>query len=203
MLFLSFHARILRMEFAATVLDKNHKPIIVDPEGRRANAFDYGSGFVNPTRVLDPGLVYDAQPRDYVSFLCSIGYDKKSLHLITRDNSTCHGTLGTPSALNYPSITVPNLKDNLSVTRTVTNVGKPRSIYKALISSPIGINVSVVPKRLVFNHFRQKIKFTVNFKVAAPSKGYAFGFLSWRNRKTQVTSPLVVRVAPSNSGLMR
>jgi hypothetical protein len=203
MLFLSFHARILQMEYAATILDKNHKPIIVDPEGRRANAFDYGSGFVNPTRVLDPGLVYDAQPRDYVSFLCSIGYDKKSLHLITRDNSTCHGTFRTPSALNYPSITVPNLKDNFSVTRTVTNVGKPKSIYKALISSPIGINVSVVPQRLVFNHFRQKIKFTVNFKVAAPSKGYAFGFLSWRNRKTQVTSPLVVRVAPSNLGLMR
>ncbi|XP_062144552.1 subtilisin-like serine-protease S [Alnus glutinosa] len=188
---------------SAIILDKNHKPIIVDPEGRRANAFDYGSGFVNPTRVLDPGLVYDAQPRDYVSFLCSIGYDKKSLHLITRDNSTCHGTFRTPSALNYPSITVPNLKDNFSVTRTVTNVGEPKSIYKALISSPIGINVSVVPKLLVFNHFRQKIKFTVNFKVAAPSKGYAFGFLSWRNRKRQVTSPLVVRVAPSNLGLMR
>lgn len=188
----------------ATTLDKNHKPIIVDSEGRRGNAFDYGSGFVNPTRVLDPGLIYDAQPRDYISFLCSIGYDEKSLHLITRDNSTCHGTFRTPSALNYPSITVPNLKDNFSVTRTVTNVGKPKSIYKALISSPIGINVTVVPNRLIFNHFGQKIKFIVNFKVAAAkSNGYAFGSLSWRNRKSLVTSPLVVRVAPSNLGLMR
>ncbi|KAM3710047.1 hypothetical protein ACJW31_02G220000 [Castanea mollissima] len=192
----------------ATTLDKHHKPIIVDSEGRRGNAFDYGSGFVNPTRVLDPGLVYDAHPRDYISFLCSIGYDKKSLHLITRDNSTCHETLfRTPSALNYPSITVPNLNDNFSVTRTVTNVGKPKSIYKAVVSSPIGINVTVVPNRLIFNHFGQKIKFSVNFKVAAAaaakSKGYAFGSLSWRNKKSQVTSPLVVRVAPSNMGLMR
>jgi hypothetical protein len=188
----------------ATTLDKNHKPIIVDSEGRRGNAFDYGSGFVNPTRVLDPGLIYDAQPRDYISFLCSIGYDEKSLHLITRDNSTCHGTFRTPSALNYPSITVPNLKDNFSVTRTVTNVGKPKSIYKALISSPIGINVTVVPNRLIFNHFGQKIKFIVNFNVAAAkSNGYAFGSLSWRNRKSLVTSPLVVRVAPSTLGLMR
>lgn len=196
------------MEYAATTLDKQHKPIIVDSEGRRGNAFDYGSGFVNPTRVLDPGLIYDAQPRDYISFLCSIGYDEKSLHLITRDNSTCHGTFRTPSALNYPSITVPNLKDNFSVTRTVTNVGKPKSIYNAVVSSPIGINVTVVPNRLIFNHFGQKIKFSVNFKVAAAaaaatSKGYAFGSLSWRNKKSQVTSPLVVRVAPSNMGLMR
>lgn len=187
----------------ATILDKNGKLIIVDPEGKSGNAFDYGSGFVNPTRVLDPGLIYDTQPGDYISFLCSIGYDEKSLRLITRDNSTCHQTFRTPSALNYPSITVPNLKDNFSVTRTVTNVGKPNSIYIAVVSSPIGINVTVVPKQLIFNSIGQKIKFTVNFKEAAPSKGYAFGFLSWRNRKTQVTSPLVVRVAPSNLGLMR
>lgn len=177
--------------------------MIVDPEGRKGNAFDYGSGFVNPTRVLDPGLVYDARPRDYVSFLCSVGYDKSSLHLITRDNSTCRGTFRTPSALNYPSITVPSLKENFSVTRTVTNVGKPISVYKAFISSPTGINVTVVPNRLIFNHFGQKIKFRVNFKVTAPSEGYAFGFLSWRNRKSQVTSPLVVRVAPSKLGLIR
>lgn len=191
------------MENAATILDKNGKPLIVDPEGRRGNAFDFGSGFVNPTRVLDPGLIYDAKPRDYISFLCSIGYDKRSLHLVTRDNSTCHGAFRTPSSLNYPSITVPNLKDTFSVTRTVTNVGKPKSIYNALVSSPRGINVTVVPKRLIFDRFGQKIKFTVKFKVAAPSKGYVFGLLSWRNRDSLVSSPLVVRVASSNFGLMR
>lgn len=192
------------MENAATTLDKNGKQLIVDPDGRRGNAFDYGSGFVNPTRVLDPGLIYDAKPRDYISFLCSIGYDKRSLHLVTRDNnSTCRGAFRTPSSLNYPSITVPNLKDTFSVTRTVTNVGKSRSIYNALVSSPRGINVTVMPNRLIFNRFGQKIKFTVKFKVAAPSKGYAFGLLSWKNRETLVSSPLVVRVAPSNMGLMR
>ncbi|XP_002528535.2 subtilisin-like serine-protease S isoform X1 [Ricinus communis] len=187
----------------ATILDKNRKPITVDPRGRRGNAFDYGSGFVNPTRVLDPGLIYDAYTTDYKSFLCSIGYDDKSLHLVTRDNSTCNQTFATASSLNYPSITIPNLKDYFSVTRTVTNVGKPRSIFKAVVSNPIGINVTVVPKRLVFDSYGQKITFTVNFKVTAPSKGYAFGILSWRNRNTWVTSPLVVRVASSSMGLMK
>ncbi|XP_009369762.2 subtilisin-like serine-protease S isoform X1 [Pyrus x bretschneideri] len=188
----------------ATLLDKNYKPILVDPEGRRGNAFDYGSGFVNPKRVLDPGLVYDAHSADYVEFLCSVGYDKKAVHQITRDNSTCKQAFRTASDLNYPSITVPYLVGNFSVTRTVTNVGRPKSIYRAAVSPPIGINVTIVPNRLIFNRFGQKIKFTVNFKVAAPpAKGYAFGFFSWVRGRSRVTSPLVVRVAHSNSGLLR
>ncbi|XP_034903639.1 subtilisin-like serine-protease S isoform X2 [Populus alba] len=187
----------------ATILDKNDEPIRVDPEGRRANSFDYGSGFVDPARVLDPGLIYDAHPKDYKAFLCSIGYDEKSLRLVTRDNSTCDQTFTTASSLNYPSITVPNLKDSFSVTRTVTNVGKPRSVYKAVVSNPVGINVTVVPKQLIFNRYGQKIKFKVNFKVAAPSKGYAFGFLTWTSGEARVTSPLVVQAAPFPKGLMR
>ncbi|XP_050229804.1 subtilisin-like serine-protease S [Mercurialis annua] len=178
----------------AVVVNKRRKPITVDPRGRRANAFDYGSGFVNPTRVLSPGLVYDAQPTDYKSFLCAIGYDQKSLNMVTRDNSTCNQTFTTASSLNYPSITVPNLKDDLSVTRTVTNVGKPKSSYRVVVSNPVGINVTVVPEHLVFNRIGQKMTFTVKFKVTAPPMGYAFGSLSWRNRETWVTSPLVVQV---------
>ncbi|KAI4314687.1 hypothetical protein L6164_027573 [Bauhinia variegata] len=187
----------------ATILDKKHRPIRADPGGSRANAFDYGSGFVNPTRVLDPGLIYDSEPEDYVAFLCSLGYDERSLHLVTRDNSSCDRKFTTASDLNYPSITVTNLKDRLSVTRAVTNVGRSGTIYKAVVSPPPGVNVTVVPNRLVFTRLGQKIKFTVNFKVAAPSRGYAFGFLSWRNRKSQVTSPLVVQVAPRSLGLVR
>ncbi|KAK9227843.1 hypothetical protein WN944_020787 [Citrus x changshan-huyou] len=187
----------------ATALDKNHKPITVDPEGRRGNAFDYGSGFLNPRKVLSPGLIYDAQPIDYTVFLCSIGYDEKSLHLVTRDNSKCSQKLPAPSDLNYPSITVPNLKGNFSVTRSVTNVGKPRSIYKAVVSSPVGVTVTVAPERLIFNSYGQKINFTVHFKLTSPPKGYGFGYLSWKNGKLRVTSPLVVQVAPSDMGLMR
>jgi len=177
-------------------LDKHHRPITADPEQRRANAFDYGSGFVNPSRVLDPGLIYDSEPGDYVAFLCSIGYDQRSLHQVTRDNSTCDRAFNTASDLNYPSISVPNLKDNFSVTRIVTNVGKATSVYKAVVSSPPGVRVSVIPNRLIFTRIGQKMNFTVKFKITAPSKGYKFGFLSWRNGRSQVTSPLVVQVAP-------
>ncbi|XP_004512298.1 subtilisin-like serine-protease S isoform X2 [Cicer arietinum] len=187
----------------ATILDKKHEPIRADPDRRRANAFDYGSGFVNPARVLEPGLVYDSQPEDFVAFLCSIGYDEKSLRLVTGDNSTCDGAFKTPSDLNYPSIAVPNLEGYFSATRVVTNVGKARSIYEAEVVSPDGVNVTVVPTRLVFTRTGQKIKFTVNFKVIAPLKGYGFGFLTWRNGISQVTSPIVVQVATPSLGLVR
>lgn len=158
---------------------------------------------MNPKRVLDPGLIYDASPADYKSFLCSIGYNDKSLRIITRDNSTCKDeALATASDLNYPSIAVPNLKDNLSVTRTLTNVGKARSIYRAVVYAPRGINVTVVPRRIIFKKYGQKISFTANFKVAAPSQGYAFGFLTWRNRDCRVTIPLAVQVTHSSLGLL-
>lgn len=94
--------------------------------------------------------------------------------------------------------------NSVSVTRTVTNVGSFRSIYTAAVSSPKGINVTVVPNRLVFEKYGEKKSFTVYFTVAAPVKGYGFGFLSWRNKRLSVTSPIVVRVVSSTkSGLMR
>ncbi|XP_076941016.1 subtilisin-like serine-protease S [Bidens hawaiensis] len=181
----------------ATVFDKNGKPMRVDPDGRRGNAFDYGSGFIDPTTVLDPGLVYDANPTDYKSFLCSIGYTEKMLHPITRDNSTCNNQpFSMPSGLNYPAIVVSNLKSTFSVSRTLTNVRKQsqRITYRAVVTTPHGIEVSVHPKRIVFDRYGQKVNFTVTFKVSVPTHGYVFGYLQWKHRSSRVTTPLVVRV---------
>ncbi|KVH92136.1 Peptidase S8/S53 domain-containing protein [Cynara cardunculus var. scolymus] len=179
------------------------KPMRVDPEGRRGNAFDYGSGFVDPTTVLDPGLVYDATAIDYKAFLCSIGYDEKSLRLITRDQTTCENQpFTTPSSLNYPSIVVPNLKTRFSVTRTLTFVGNPeqRTVYEAVVAQPRGVEVDISPRRLVFDRYGQTMNFTASFKPTAPSLGYVFGYLQWKNGKSRVTTPLVVRIDPSDLG---
>ncbi|XP_071728035.1 subtilisin-like serine-protease S [Rutidosis leptorrhynchoides] len=188
----------------ASIFDKSGKPMRVDPDGRRGNPFDYGSGFVDPTMVLNPGLVYDAMSTDYKAFLCSVSYDEKTLRLITRDNSTCgNHTLATPSSLNYPSIVVPNLKSNFSVTRTLTYVRtlQNRTVYRATVSSPRGVHVDIVPQRLVFDTYGQKMSFTVTFKASAPSQGYVFGYLQWRNSNSRVTTALVVRLASDDVGL--
>lgn len=33
--------------------------------------FDYGAGEVNPSKMLDPGLTYDAGEADYLQYLCT------------------------------------------------------------------------------------------------------------------------------------
>lgn len=172
------------------MLDKHHRPITAN--GRKADPFDLGAGFVNPKRVLDPGLLYEATPTDYKEFLCSIGYNEKSVRLVTRNNSTCNHAFPTAFSLNYPSITVPKLKESVAVSRTVTNVGRPRSTYRAVVVPPSGINVTVVPNQLVFNSYGQKINYTVIFKVLVPAEKYVFGSLSWRNKRTRVSTPLVM-----------
>ncbi|XP_051139957.1 subtilisin-like serine-protease S [Andrographis paniculata] len=196
------------MMTTASTLDKQRQPITAGPGARKADPFDMGAGFVNPRQVLDPGLVYDATPGDYIAFLCWVGYTDKSLRLITRDNSTCERALSTASGLNYPSITVPNLKESFTVSRTVTNVGRPRSVYRAAVFPPPGVNVRVVPRRLAFVRYGQKMNFTVILEAttaAAALKGeYVFGSLSWRNKQVWVSSPLVVRKTVSRkSGLRR
>ncbi|KAM7270369.1 hypothetical protein ACFE04_029583 [Oxalis oulophora] len=44
-------------------------------KGNRGAEFAYGSGHINPVKVNDPGLVYDAGVEDYTKFLCGIGYN--------------------------------------------------------------------------------------------------------------------------------
>ncbi|XP_020109514.1 subtilisin-like protease SBT3.9 [Ananas comosus] len=184
----------------ATVLDKNRHAIVSDPDGRVANPFDYGSGFVDTNRLLNPGLIYDARSEDYKSFLCSIGYDDQSLQLVTGDKSICTRPVPTASNLNYPSITVPNVKKSHFVTRTLTNIGKAGSVYQAVVSPLKGINVTVIPNVLVFEGYGIKKNFTVTFTVAKPSRDYVFGSLSWKGKDTQVTSPLAVRVRVNGEG---
>ncbi|TKW22326.1 hypothetical protein SEVIR_4G221200v4 [Setaria viridis] len=185
----------------ATVLDKKRRTIATDPDGKAATPFDFGSGFMDPIKALNPGVIFDAQPEDYRSFLCAISHDDHSLHLITGDNGTCtHRTSSSATALNYPSITIPHLKRSYSVTRTMTNVGNPRSIYRAVVSAPRGINVTVTPEVLNFENYGAKKTFTVSFHVNVPPRGYVFGSLSWHGngRGAHLTMPLVVKVQTSD-----
>ncbi|CAI0414059.1 unnamed protein product [Linum tenue] len=39
-----------------------------------ATVFDLGSGHVNPPTAMNPGLVYDLHPDDFVPYLCGLGY---------------------------------------------------------------------------------------------------------------------------------
>nr|AAD02075.4 subtilisin-like protease C1 [Glycine max]AAN12272.1 subtilisin-like protease C1 [Glycine max] len=169
----------------------------LSPKTHLRAEFAYGAGQIDPSKAVYPGLVYDAGEIDYVRFLCGQGYSTRTLQLITGDNSSCPETKnGSARDLNYASFAlfVPPYNSNSvsgSFNRTVTNVGSPKSTYKATVTSPKGLKIEVNPSVLPFTSLNQKQTFvlTITGKLEGP---IVSGSLVWDDGKYQVRSPIVV-----------
>ncbi|KAL6853831.1 hypothetical protein ACP4OV_019860 [Aristida adscensionis] len=109
-------------------------PILAQGLPRKiADPFDYGGGHINPNRAAEPGLIYDIDPADYNKFFaCTF---KKFVE--------CNATTLPGYHLNLPSISIPDLRHPVNVTRTVTNVGDVDAVYHAAIQSPAGVKMGV------------------------------------------------------------
>uniref|UniRef100_A0ACD5WIV5 Uncharacterized protein n=1 Tax=Avena sativa TaxID=4498 RepID=A0ACD5WIV5_AVESA len=190
----------------ADVTDRQGKPI-TDGDGGRADAFAMGAGHVNPALAVDPGLVYDIEPADYVTHLCTMGYTQREVFKITHSAVNCSELLEGKEGftLNYPSIAVAfkaNGSDSSSTVvlrRTVTNVGAPNSTYTARVAAPAGVKVRVEPTMLAFGQFGEKKSFQVWVDAsAAGKKDIADGYLVWKQqsggqgRRRTVRSPIAV-----------
>jgi hypothetical protein len=153
------------------------------------NAFDDGSGHVDPNAALDPGIVYKASFRHYVGFLCGTGQ---------LDPGFCDANgirVMDPSDLNQPNIAVGELAGSQTVTRRVTNVTKERTTFEVTVDAPPGVDVEVSPSRMTLNRGQSK-NYTVTFTVqdGAAIGEYTFGTLTWdSNRGQSATSQLVVQ----------
>lgn len=171
-----------------------------DHDGREANAFAYGAGNVHPNRAVDPGLVYDATPDDYFTFICAMGISTADMKRLSAGRFACHNTsskLKAPAAamedLNYPSIVVPSLRGTQTVTRRLKNVGRPAR-YLASWRAPLGITVEVKPTVLEFSKVgeEKEFKVTVASQQDKLGMGYVFGRLVWTDGAHYVRSPVVV-----------
>ncbi|KAJ6766012.1 PROPROTEIN CONVERTASE SUBTILISIN/KEXIN [Salix purpurea] len=161
---------------------------------KQADPFDYGGGHVDPDRAMYPGLVFDMGTSDYIRFLCALGYNSSAISLMTRTRTRCKKSANFLVNLNLPSITIPELKQNLTVSRTVTNVGPITSIYVARVLAPAGTQVTVEPSVLSFDSTRKEIKFKVTFCSLLRIQGrYSFGNLFWEDGFHVVRIPLIVR----------
>eukprot|EP01018_Ginkgo_biloba_P025016 Gb_41375 [translate_table: standard] len=183
---------------AAFVKDTSFDNIRAGGTGKPADPFDFGSGHANPLQAMKPGLVYDVGPVDYVLFLCSLGYTQKAIKIIVSAsdiNTTCPENIPSMSNLNYPSITISDLKYTTTIKRTVTNVGAAMSVYIAKVSCPPGVKVIVKPKALVFTPCVKSLTYSLTLKPLKHSEGfYNFGSIIWSNGYHNVRSPITVRV---------
>lgn len=180
----------------ALIRANGYKP---KPKLGPATPLAMGAGQVDPNRAMDPGLIYDVAPHDYIDLLCSMNLTKKQILTLVRSNKRdC--TTSSSTDLNYPSfIALYDNKTTMGGIRTfrrmVTNVGVGGTTYEATVTSPKGCKVRVKPQRLVFNRKNDKQSFGLRVKYTRDSKEKVlFGSLVWKevNGGHSVRSPIVV-----------
>ncbi|KAL1192019.1 Subtilisin-like protease SBT5.3 [Cardamine amara subsp. amara] len=179
----------------ATIMDDIPGPI-QNSTYMKATPFSFGAGHVRPNLAVNPGLVYDLSIKDYLNFLCSLGYNATQISIFAGKTFTCSSSKTSLVNLNYPSITVSNLSSSkVTVSRMVKNVGRP-STYTVQVNNPQGVYVAVKPRSLKFTKVGEQKTFKVTFTKGKKNvaKGYVFGELVWSDKKHRVRSPIVVKV---------
>ncbi|KAK9123835.1 hypothetical protein Sjap_013437 [Stephania japonica] len=174
-----------------------------NPMSRFANPdaeLAYGAGHINPVKAINPGLVYDAGAEDYVRMLCGQGYNTTTLRIVTGDISTCsESNNGTVWDLNYPSFALSVADNTSSFTksfhRTVTNVGSPDSVYRAIVIAPRWLKIQVIPRVLSFKALGQMQSFVVTVRGRNVSRMISAA-LVWSDGAHQVRSPILVYHPP-------
>lgn len=177
----------------ADTVNLENKPI-EDEMHKPANIFATGAGHVNPSKANTPGLVYDIQPSNYVSYLCGLNYTNMQVTSIAQRMVDCSKESSIPEGqLNYPSFSV--FLGSSAVqryTRTVTNVGEAIESYTVQVVQPPGVNVTVEPTTLSFTRLNQKMSYVVTFtKLETAENKFAQGYLAWNSAKHSVRSPVV------------
>ncbi|WP_343731128.1 S8 family serine peptidase [Duganella sp.] len=150
----------------------------INPRGGLPN---YGSRDTNPGGAITPGLVYDIAATDYRKYLCGGGA-----------NAYCgNGALASYN-LNVPSITLSNVLGNVTVTRSVTNVGPNAATYSAQIAVP-GYSATVEPASLALAP-GQSASFNVKLsRTTAADNTWQYGALVWRDGSHIVRIPVTAR----------
>ncbi|CAN6452454.1 unnamed protein product [Victoria cruziana] len=170
---------------------------------RRVNdraEFSYGAGLLNPRRALNPGLVYDMNEVSYIQFLCKEGFNASQLKLLTSGQFTnCSAVPPAPGydGINYPTMQayVKNSFDPIRAVflRTVTNVGPLKSVYRARVKAPAGLNVTVSPQMLSFAGAKQRRSFKVTvIGDHLGTKPMVSASLVWVGVRHNVRSPIAV-----------
>ncbi|KAL0326643.1 UNVERIFIED_CONTAM: Subtilisin-like protease SBT2.5 [Sesamum angustifolium] len=187
------------MMTTADVLDHSGAPILAQHKNRLAPAtpFDFGAGSVDPSRAIDPGLVFDAYFKNYLQFLCAVpGVDDMSIRRAVG--------VGCPakrkewcSDLNAASVTVSNLVGSRKVKRRVTNVADADEKYTVTMREPAGVKVRVTPEAFKISVNASRF-IRLHLEATQRTNAYTFGEMVLRGSKNHVVRvPIAVFVSSS------
>ncbi|XP_054803176.1 subtilisin-like protease SBT2.2 isoform X2 [Prosopis cineraria] len=163
----------------ASVYDKNGGPIMAQrsyasPELNQSPAtpFDMGSGFVNGSSALNPGLIFDSSYNDYMSFLCGINGSAPMVLNFTGQNCALYNSTVYGPDLNLPSITIAKLNQSRVVQRTVQNVGGNES-YSVGWFAPFGVSLKISPTHFYIGSGEKQV---LSVSLNATTNSYAASF---------------------------
>ncbi|KAH6788566.1 hypothetical protein C2S51_003572 [Perilla frutescens var. frutescens] len=194
------------MMTTANHLDSTRQPIkdMAFDSYRVASPLGIGSGQVDPNGALDPGLLYDSSPQDFVNLVCSMNFSREETQTIIRSSYNCSRAT---SDLNYPSFIALFSFEQRGMTftkkfkRTVTNVGDGAATYRAKLEQPENATVKIWPETLVFGKKYEKRSYSLSIHYRGDIETpYRQGSLTWIDDtgKYAVRSPIVVSPGVDN-----
>ncbi|KAL3648072.1 hypothetical protein CASFOL_009040 [Castilleja foliolosa] len=183
--------------------DAKGDQILDEKSYNSSTVWDIGAGHVNPERAVDPGLVYDITPDDYLNFMCASNYTRLEIRQVARRPISCGKNKSKPWDINYPAIVVDfeasEMMDDreIVVDRTVTHVGESAATYGVTVINPKGVTVTVNPSKIEFSGKGEKQSYSVRIKAEKMKVGPGntvseVGKITWSNGRQQVVSPVVV-----------
>ncbi|TKY60184.1 Subtilisin protease SBT2.5 [Spatholobus suberectus] len=184
----------------ASLYDNNGRPIMaqrsypsLDLNLSPATPFDMGSGFVNATAALNPGLLFDSSYDHYMSFLCGINGSTPTVLNYTGQNCWSYNSTVYGPDLNLPSITIAMLNQSRVVQRTIQNIAGNET-YNVGWSAPYGTSMKVSPNHFSFASGERQV-LSVIFNATSNSSVASFGRIGlYGNQGHVVNIPVSVIV---------
>lgn len=195
----------------ATTKDNTNKTITAQELTTvAATPWAFGAGHVQPEKAMNPGLVYDMGPNDYLLFLCALGYDYMQIRIFDFDGFVCPSDLAPRvEDANMPSfvanfVNPAALSSPITFNRSLTNVAPTGSTYTASIDVQQleRFDVTVAPSTLTFATGASVLNFVLtvapradaNFTDILPGAApwSEFSIVSWSDDVHVVQSPVVV-----------
>ncbi|KAG2304045.1 hypothetical protein Bca52824_032696 [Brassica carinata] len=142
---------------AASLTDRKGGPImaqhaVLNPDATQTPAaFDMGSGFVNATAALDPGLIFDIVSLRHQRII--------SVVLNYTGGCSAYNSSLAASDLNLPSVTIAKLVGTRTVLRWVTNIAATvtNETYTVGWRAPDSVSVKVSPAKFTIGNGQTRV----------------------------------------------